>query len=75
MAVAMPETDWKIRGPSERCPVLAKCSIPITNPEGWHRCRLREGHPGPHECAHGQFPAGVRLWEAGPDNGKLVLTK
>jgi hypothetical protein len=60
------------RGPSQRCTARVKAKIPEENPEGWHICQLKQGHPGPHQCVHGEFPEGVRYYEPGPDGGKLI---
>ena len=59
-------------GAGERCRGRCKAKLPLKNPEGWHWCRLKKGHKGPHECVHGAFPPGVEVWRPGHDGGKLV---
>lgn len=54
--------EYEIRGPSERCPVRTQASIEGSQ-FGWHWCNLKIGHPGPHQCVHGEFPPEARLYE------------
>ena len=71
-AISASNNFHQVYGPGERCRARCQAKLPQKNPEGWHICRLKAGHPGPHQCVHGEFPLAADLWKPGPDGGKLV---